>query len=338
MDFTRTNNPTSLFKAASVHPFPEWADTSPIPHAAGLTKLANAAFADSAKRLLPIHTKAASFFSMVDFLDHPNDFGLATGERLKTACENFGIMDDMLPYLREADNSFIKSASSADFAIDVEIGKTPVKLFPLDSLENVREAVVGLTKMANERRLEYTMLRDASLRVMEKAADYREPVNTLLASFAVTRFTDPEKSASLIASRGATPYEQSQYNAVCSDLAAGLDPEEAVTKIAAYDIAFDHNNHLYAGTHLRPHDIVYCGERLDDLTKAASENVLVNGIAIPMSVLASIKTEDLEFGLSKSASASFDIKTDSISLADTIACWSAVDKKTLLHLSLEASL
>ena len=271
MDYTHTNNPVSLFKAAAVSPFPEWVDTSPIPHADSLGHLSSAAFADRNKRLLPIHTKAASFFSMVDFLDHPEDFGLATGERLKEACANFGIMDDMLPYLRVADDSFTKSASCAAFAIDTEIGSTPVKMFPIDSGENVREAITSLTKMANERRIEYTMLRDAALRVMEKAADFKEPVNTLLASFAVMRFTDPEKSASLISGRGASLYEQTQYNTVCSELSAGLSPEEAITKISAYDIAFGRNNHLYSGTRLRPHDIVYCGDRLDDLEKRVAD-------------------------------------------------------------------
>ena len=89
---------------------------------------------------------------------------------------------------------------------------------------------------------------------------------------------------------------------------------------------------------MRPHDIVYCGDRLDDLEKAASENILIDGIAVPKSALAAINPASLEFGLSKSAAASFDLTDPAIHMGDVISGWSGNDKKTLLHLALEASL
>lgn len=330
MDFTRTNNPTSIFKAASHHPFPDWVANAPVPTAESLAGLKPNAFADMVKRLLPIHTKEASFFSMIDFLDHPEDFGIETGKRVKAACDSHGITNEMLPWLQEADNSFQKQASTCDWAIDTQIGDTPVRMFPLDTEENKREAVTGLTKMASEKRIDYTLLREAALTLIEKNAS----VNTLLADFAITRFTDPEKSAALIAGRGGNEHEQRQYNLIVKELADGGDPEQAVLKIAACDIAFDRPNHPFPSTRLRPHNLVYCGEPLADLAKQASEHVIVHDVLVPKSALAAIDPTDIEFGLSKQAGVSFDASKPDI--GDIIAGWDKIDQKTLLYLALNA--
>lgn len=336
MDYTRTHNPVSLFKAAAVSPFPEWADMAPVPHIDGLSGLSDAAFAGREKRELPIHTKEASFFSMIDFLDNPEYFGLQVGERVKAACESFGIMGDMLPYLKEAELSFEKQASAGEFAIDTVIGETPVKLFPVNNAEDVREAVTGLTKMAQEKRIDYTLMREASMKVLEKAAAFGESAGTLVSSYAVTRFTDPEKSASLIASRGKDAAEQGAYNTIVDELAKGLDPEEAVLKIAAADMAFGYGNRLFQSTRLRPHEIVYCGEDISTLTKAASSVVEIMDVLVPVSALAAIDKHDIEFGLSKSAAATFDPDAPADQLSAAIDSWSDADKKTLLYLAVNA--
>ena len=329
MDFTRTNNPTSLTKAAGIHPFPEWADSAPIPHADGLVGFSNSIFADTHRRLLPLHTKEAAFFSAIDFLDHPEDFGLEAGERVKKACDGFGIWGEMLPWLHASANSFEKSASSCSWAIDTEIGGTPIRMFPLDTDENVREAVYGLTKMAQEKRIEYTMLREAALNVMEKDAD---AANELLAAFAITQFTDPEKTAALISSRGGDDAQQKAYNTIAKELAEGLDPETAVIKLAACDIAFDKPNHPFPTTRLRPHELVYCGDKLSDLRKEASQHVFVMEVLIPRSALAAIDPTDIEYALSKQAGVAFDAQR--LDLEDVVAGWDKYDQKALLHLAL----
>jgi hypothetical protein len=175
-DYTTDPNPRYLYVAELHHPFPEWVANAPVPSADQFTKKASAAFADPSRRLLPIADKVSTFHSVINLLADVTNFPDTAFDRVKEACDFFGISKDVAPYAELFADRLEKSASSnaaaVKFAIDEEINGETYKLLPLSDAMDIEDAGFSLAKMASDNRIHFVHLVNAARRIVKAADDH----------------------------------------------------------------------------------------------------------------------------------------------------------------------
>lgn len=306
-DYTHTRNPRSIYLATLARPFPEWAEHSPVPTSEQFVKKASQAFADPARRLLPITDKATTFFSAIDCLANVGSYSDDTWERVKSACAHFGISADVAPYAElfadqvEKKASAVPAAKPGRFAIDEEFNGRRIRVLPLNDSEQVRDSASALVKMASENRIHYIQLVAASEEIVKAASDLGTKIPDFIHSCGEERLPDWEKAARLIESRngcaGVTKEAMADYRDTVRSGAAGeISPVECMQKIAGSDSAAGIKYRYTANTHIPlPHDIVFGGASVASLEKAASEQVLIRDNLVPLSAFKKIPDADFVY-------------------------------------------
>ena len=349
-DFTRTNNPSYLYMAELMHPFPEWIASKPVPEPDEFEKMASTAFADPARRLLPVSSPEAAFYSAINIFAHLGDYGDDVFDRVKSACAFYGIEEDVAPYATIFADEHEKSASGPEevpgrFAIDEELDGVRYRLLPLNDAEEVRQSARDLSKMAREDRIHFLMLVPAAREICKAAADSGvADLPGIVTRFGLDRFDDVDAAKPMLdkrASFGKMPEAASLYESVREEWAAGsIDPYEAMEKIAAIDDAAGVPCALsLTSDHPTPYEVVFCGGKVVDAEKMASENVLLRGVLIPVKDAKAVNPLDIAFRLSKSAAADWERMRDVADARDislSLGTWAEADQKTFLRLVAEA--
>ena len=352
-DYTHTNNPRSLYLAKMAIPFPQWIKGSPVPTSGTLEKLASVAFADRDRRLLPLHDKEAAFFSSVDYFANVGSYPEVTFAYIKEACDHFGIGADVAPYAEHFAGVFEKRAADeatvsapSKFAVSTHLNGCDFKLLPLNDAYEITKSAKDLVKMVDESRIHYLMFVDAAREVVKAAteASVVHELPGLVVHVGTPRFEDLDKAANMIESRrplvGGFEGAFEAYTSAVKGAASGvITPEECMQKIAATDdvIGLRYNYNLRSRVPL-PHDIVFGGPSYPEVEKAASENVMVRGVAVPLlSAIRNIQEIDINYHLSKEAAADMHKTEGAAALSHDVAKWNETDQKTLLRLALKAS-
>jgi hypothetical protein len=352
-DYTHTNNPRSIHLAEMAAPFPDWIKGSPIPSKDGLEKLASVAFADRANRLLPLHSKEATFFSAVDYFANVDSYPERTFEAIKEACDHFDIGADVAPYAEFFSGVFEKKASDSQpvilpgkFAINTTLNGKDFRLLPLDDAYEISKSARDLTSMVEENRIHYLMFVDAAREIVKAAAEAAvvHELPGLVVEVGTPRFEDLDKAASLIESRRSlcdqTAFDA--YSDALKEAAAGeITADDCMRKIAATDsaIGLRYNFNPRRVVPL-PHDIVFTGPSYAEVEKLARERVMVRGVPVPLEAVRKIDKLDVEFNLEKAAAATLlQLRDggDAIPLSHAVSEWPETDQKLLLKLSLDAN-
>lgn len=351
-DFTSMNNPRFLYRAGLKHPFPDWVANEPMPAKEDFLNKSAAAFADPARRLLPICTPQAAFHSALNLMACPADFDEAAFERVKAACEQFQIEGDIAPYAQMFALDIEKSASveapSVRFAIDTVVDGQEYRLLPMSDGDDLVESAFELAKMAAENRIPISMLVGAAREIVKTAEDLgvSAQLPRTVTWFGSERYPDADRAAKLLEGRSllckdasARETLEAEYAAAIDDLVS--DPDSAMEKIAALDyVAGISVPCRVAGPVPTPFDVVFGGPLVSEIEKAATENVLIRDVLVPLSAIQSIPDIEAEFKLSKSAASDLSIMRDGgdgrdISLV--VAVWDDEDQKTLLRLAAQAA-
>lgn len=351
-DYTRTNNPRSIHLAEMARPFPEWVKGSPIPAAAELEKLASVAFADRAHRLLPIHDKAAAFYSAVDYFANVDKYPADTFDTIKEACHHFHIGQDVAPYAEIFAEGFEKRAAAdapaeqaaGRFAVETHLDGREFRILPLNDAYEINKSASDLRTMVAERRIHYLMFVEAAREIVKAAAETEgvDELPAVIEAAGVARFPDFAKAASLIESRRSVVKDHegayAAYTGAVAEGAAGtISPDECMQKLAAIDdalgVKYRHDAHTRVPL---PHVIIFGGPRVDAVEKLAAARVLVRSVPIPLEAVRKIPTIDIHFHLEKAAAQQLLTLRDNgnaapLSLA--AAEWSEDDQKTLLRLA-----
>lgn len=349
-DFTTSGNPTYLFQAELHHPFPDWVVSKPIPEAGDFAKSASAAFADPARRLLPLTDPVSTFHSAINLFAQMDQFDEGVFNRVKAACALFDIEHDVAPYAELFAERIEKSAAEADtdissYAIDEVLGGQRYRLLPLDTATDIVDAATELRKMAAERRIHYIMLLPAARRIVKAAADRNvEGLPQIILRLGVERMADLDaagpalqKRASL-AKSAAPEVVSAQYADALKEAAEGRCSDiECVEKIAAIDQAAG-IAHKFSDFHPTPlpHEIIFSGPVLAEVEKAAKAHVCINDVLIPLDAIRLIPQLVAEFKLSKEASSSFEQHrgtTDARDISLAVMSWNDSDRRTLLRLA-----
>lgn len=347
-DFTSMNNPRFLYQAGLHHPFPDWVAAESMPEKADFEKKAAAAFADPARRLLPICTPSAAFHSAINVFARFNDFGEAAFERVKEACDHFGIEQDILPYAELFAGEFEKAAAIDDFdggrfAIDDELGGERFRILPLNDKDDVASSAFDLAKMAADRRVHILMLVPAAREIVKAAADHGvERLPEIVVRYGTVRFPDAEQAAKLIEGREQFCKDASLRETVADDYREALEgleesPDDALAKIAAIDHAAGvETSYKLSAAVPNPFDIVFSGPLESEAEKAATENVLIRDVLVPLTEIRRIGELDASYRLSKEAADHF-LKLrgegDARDLSLAVEHWDEEDQRTLLRLA-----
>lgn len=349
-DYTTTNNPRFLYFAELHRPFPDWAANVPLPTAESFEKCAAAAFADPERRLLPIRDKVCTFHSAIDLFANVADYSPAVFERVKSACEFFGISDDVAPYADVFADSFEKQASEASlpagrFAIDQEINGTRYQLLPLNDAQDVRDSAHELAKMASESRIHFLTLFPAAQQIVKAAEELGvDGVPAMINRMGMERCSDMDKAASYIVGREKFAKSadavtvKAEYEAIMAEAKDGtITPWMCMQKIAALDDAVGIRcRYNEASPVMNPAEIVFNGPLVSEVEKAARHNVAIKDILIPLSVVRSIDINEASFKLSKTAGHTFKQLSDSDDAKDlslAIMGWDDSDQRTLLRMA-----
>lgn len=351
-DFTQMKNPWFLYRAELESPFPEWVANAPLPEREDFSKQASTAFADPENRLLPISTKEAAFHSAIEVFARCEEYSDDAFDRVKQACEYYGIEDDVLPYaeifLEEIEKSAaLDEPAEGRYAIDTELGGQNLRLLPLNDYEDVRESARELSKMAAEKRINLLMLVPAAREIVKAAGEHGvETLPETIVRFGYLRHADAEKSAALIEGREQYCKDPDLREVVKQDYQEAIagvedDPDDAMEKIAATDLVAGLRQELNIRSVIpNPYDVVFTGPLDIEVEKAASENILVRDVLIPLAAVSSIEKLDAEFRLSKSAAENFEKLRDCTDAKDwsiAIEQWEPDDQRTLLRMAAEAA-
>jgi len=301
-DYTFTDNPRCLYAAAAANEFPEWVEKDGIPTREELEGMAKQAFADTERRLLPMHTKTAAFYSAIDFFSRPDQFSDDVHERIKAACDMYGITAEIPEYTQVFVDTIEKQASEyldtdiSDFALDCELNGTEIRLFPIYNKSTIEDSIVSLNKMAHERRLPHPLVKSASEEIRKAASVYDVEVYGVPAQLEVDRFEDWEKAASLVQGRGKDPVIQEAYDNLIKAGAEGTMPvDEILDSMQALDyssgVVYNYTNPRFGER--TPEEVVYCGESKEEAVKMAKENVLISGVAVPVKAWNEMSEQDV---------------------------------------------
>lgn len=344
-DFTTDQNPRYLYVAELHHPFPAWVANAPIPDASQFTKKASAAFADSERRLLPIADKVSTFHSAINLFADVTSFPDIAFDRIKEACDFFGIADDVAPYAEVFADRIEKSASAGAppvaFAIDEQIGDNHFRLLPLGDASDIEDSGFQLAKMASDSRIHFIHFVRAARKIVKAAEDKgvaRLP--ELVLRVGSERVHNLSKAAGLLGDRAehakvgdAAVIHQSYMEALQE-----TDPDTAMEKIAAIDTAVGISHRYNAGARLPlPSDIVFNGPLIAEVEKVAKAHAAIGNVLVPLVELKKVDRRALAFSLSKEAGEAIvrvlDDTDDATDVSLMVDTWGDTDRRTLLRLA-----
>lgn len=352
-DYTTSNNPRFLYFAEMHLPVPAWVSKEPMPTASAFEKCAAAAFADQTRRLLPIRDKLSAFHSALEVFSNMDSYAEETFERVKSACEFYGIEADVAPYA-ELFAEKMEKAAAADtpgtgkFAIDQEIGGVAYRILPLNDAEDVTSSASELAKMAAERRIHFLTMVPAAVEIAKAASHFGvKSLPYLVERFGYERLPDFAGARKGIEGRellSKTADQRAVKEAYEDALSEGeseiISPSECMSKIASIDDAAGLRYRYFRGAPvLTAADIVFSGPLVSEVEKAAREYVAIREVLVPLAVIKSISTEEIDFKLTKEASSSLGRVRDTSDAKDislVVMEWEDEDQRTLLRLAQNA--
>lgn len=340
-DYTREAVPKAIYRARRFQEFPEWARALPlVPE--GLEKKASAAFAWSDRRLLPIHDRHATFLSALDMFEHLDEYPEQVVERVKKAVEIHELRDDLAPYAEHLAETHEKQAAAPEssYALVIEKDDDQITLFPTDDPDRLRSSLSELCKMAGERRIPYLRFVEASRNLVKRAQelDVTDEVPASVMHAGIDRQPDPNKASWLLEKRASEVAEGGEeYRDLAGEVEEGLDPWEALGKMASIDQRLGvRYRYTATGAHRMPHAVIFCGPPTELMTKAAAETVFTEHSAIPLQAFRDIPENVLLARLGREAGETvLDVRGDGPSMTAAMEKLAGDRRRELLKMVVE---
>lgn len=242
-DFTTDESLTFIHLLKEAGALPDWLETAV--EAPDVQRLPDVAFADSHRRLMPIHNKSAAFLSAVSAVvyDYPSAGGWEN--RLKAACHSYGIVDlvkkahDVLTpeeYHDKAANETTKIAHALELI--VEPGQPVQQFYPINHRDEIESSALKLAADMHAQRLPGTWFAEAADRLMKAATAHgvgESQIPNSVRRLAADRLPSPE-------------YLEEQVQRRVKQ--AGLPDEVAEVYRAAAQLALDKQADVLDAAHL----------------------------------------------------------------------------------------
>lgn len=296
-DFTTDEALTFLPLLKEAAAIPDWLETAVEKE--DVQHLPSVAFADSFRRHMPIHTKAATFLSAVGALvyDYPSETGWEN--RLKAACASYGIVEEVKkahavlgvvgdPYHEKAAEETPKIAYALELvpAPDQE----PLRFYPINSAEQVESSALKMAADMHQEKLPQSWFAEAADRFVKAASEFGLPITALprtVRELAEDRLPSPEylgeqierrKKQAALAEDAVTIYREA--------VQAVLDKEASALEAAhVWELADRKLGIRYTDTLACPVASFRSGMTRENFEKMAGSVVPVAGVTVPFNQL-----------------------------------------------------
>ena len=344
-DFTHDPSLAFLALLKEAGALPDWVNSAP--EAADLEGLPSLAFADSSRRLFPLHTKVACFLSATSayVYDHP---GEAWQDRLKTACHFFKIADEVKAahaVLAPAKQAAECPAPVYKFATELVVipGAAPVGYYPITTPSQIEASALKLARDIAQEALPQSWFCEAAESLLKEAVAQAVPLGL------IPQIVQEMGESRL--SSAAYLHQQLDKRATFLDPAALALYKEAVDGVLQGEIPLIDGAHFweladrkfgikYANFLVPPVDAFRSGRTVAQLQKEASASVLVAGVLVPFPQLQTLPDRLVASLFEKQAAAGILAamgENGGIAASQKIASLRDVDQLSLLQLLLDAA-
>jgi hypothetical protein len=294
-DFVRDQNPTSLYHADQALGLPAYVKEASVITADDLSKLHSSAFADSVRKLHPIHNKVAALLSGV-YLAGEGETEGKVWENVKKACVFYGVEDDL--YALAAVFADTKEAGEAEpeqlkWAVHVQWNAEEVgSYYPINNAEEIKTAAVNLDKDYAEDRMPIEVFRKGAINVMKAASEQNVPTTAIpwtVREAGTVRLPNLDYVDLMLVTRkeAGVPAEGLELYRKCIAIAKEASTDTAVEQAIAIWRDLDEQHGLSYKKQANgfrvpsPYECFYTGMTIEDLEKTAKEHVVLQGVMIP---------------------------------------------------------
>ena len=293
-DFTTDGALSFLPLLKEADAIPTWLET--VVEAEDVRGLPSVAFADSFRRQMPIHTKAATYLSAVGSVvyDYPSEQGWEN--RLKAACESYGITEDVkkahAALLPENHNKESAEMSKAAYALELipEEGQPPMQFYPINHAEQIESSALKLAADMHQEKLPGSWFAEAADNMVKAAKAHGLPLTALPQSvrhLAEDRLPSPEYLDEQIARRVKAAGLSADAEEIYREAAKMVLDKEASAMEGAHvwELADRKLGIRYTDTLASPVASFRSGMTREAFEKLAGTVVPVAGVSVPFNQL-----------------------------------------------------
>lgn len=346
-DFTTDEAMSFLALIKEAKALPEWLSGAPGPE--DVKALPSSAFADTANRLMPMHSKESAFLSAVSAFAYNTPEGPWVG-RLKTACHAYGIVDEV----KTAHAALAKEDATGDPVEEVQKvacaleltgspGEKPVGYYPMNCNHAVETSMDKLAEDIREKRLPEAYFAEAAEKLVKAAAEFGIPERQIpprVRELGEVRLPSPSYLEEQIAFRQKAAGLSDEAAEFYREAAANVLEKAASIADAAHlwelaDLKF---NIKVAGAVVSPVKAFKSGRTQAAVEKEARAVCLISDIMVPHRNLLSIAPVVIATRFEKEAAAAIlqaQSAEDGIAASEKLASVSAEDQVQLLELLTE---
>lgn len=326
---------------------PPWFET--LPDAKDVSALPSVAFADVTNRLLPIHTKVATYLSAVCAFvsDHP---GETWKGRLKSACHAF----DLNTHVKAAHDvlrkpEVAKEAAAAEprkYAMElvIEPGGQPVGFYPITTASQLEESALKMANDIEQEKLPASWFCEGAQALLKAAETLNVPtylIPNTVQRVGVSRLPSGEFLHEQIDKRAAAYQLDAVVTEIYKEAVAGVLAGEMSVADGAYvwEVADRRFQVKYASGVYAPLDAFRSGRTLEMLRKEASTAVVINGVMVPLLQLQQLPGKLAASSFEKQAAAAVlaaMTQEDGVAATEKLAALQAEDHVLLLKLLVSA--
>lgn len=288
MDFITDKNPTALYevgiKAGSK--LPDYVKEAHMLQEEDVSNLSSAAFADSANRLHPIHTKAAAYMSAV-YLAGAGKQDSLEFQLVKQAAEFFEIEDDVdfaLSLLPQTSKSASHELWQEKYALTFNIEEDDSwQAYPINTSVEVTKAATDVIRDWLDEHIPSDWLYHAAKNIVKQAKALNIARNDLPAriwDMGEERIIDFNHAMEVAEHRKQAGYANGQeYIDLVKEASAGvISVNTALDQWMTLDTV-NKVNHRYVDS---PHEAFYSGAKVSEIEKAASQNIFISDVMVPV--------------------------------------------------------
>lgn len=297
-DFTTDRSPAFLVLLKEAGAIPEWLQQAP--DADEVKGLPTIAFADTGRRLMPIHSKAAAFMSAVSALSYGYPSEGNWENRIKAACHQYGITELVKKaheviapkdYHKEADEKTEKRAYALE--LEVTAGAAPTPYYPINNQDEVEDSALKMARDHQENRLPESWFVEAAEALMKAARTFDVAVHLIpdsIVRLGEDRIPSPDYLKQQIERRikqaGISEEAAELYTKAAAGAVSGEFPPMKAAHV--WEVADRKFGVRYHDTLVSPAMAFRSGIFRETLDKIAGSVVTIAGVQVPFNALTTL--------------------------------------------------
>jgi len=319
-DYLRDQNPKSIIYVDDQGLTPAYVKQAAYPTLETTKNVHDNVFAYPGSRLLPLHTKEATFLSAAYFYGEQVKDDLAEC-KIKRAAAAFEIEEDVHKVKDLFNQVLSKSASqtaATPYALTVEMSKSAGEqsFYPLGNAAELEASADQMSKDYHEGRLPLELYFDASRALVKAAKDLSVPSTKIPRSInqlGTPRVPDFEYATENLHLRKAAGYITAEQHDLYKEILQGASHEydslptfsekdEAMTKWAEAILEVDRMHgldKLYGKQVKDAYSMLFSGPSYQEIEKAAGETLFVADQPLPLGALRAIPEKDISVRFTK---------------------------------------